>query len=206
MRVAASLGRSPALLLPPSREYLAREVDNIVVACSRLRAGIQQGRTPDIFLEAIKEMNRSVFEPVKLPDEVKPGQARSHRVAVAWSPGASPEDCECVLARLCRENSIRLQDEERDRLYRFCRSWRGTGARDAQPSPALARVALESREGAATLRANATFITLNDLPQPGVPAPPPPFPFFERPSEAGGRVFDFTCRRICIKIAIFAEY
>jgi Fic family protein len=89
------------LKLPPSREYLAQEVDNIVLACNRLLEGIQQGRTPGICVETLKEMNRSVLKKLKLSEEVEPGQIRRHRVTVARYLGAPPEDCDYLLSCLC---------------------------------------------------------------------------------------------------------
>jgi Fic family protein len=90
------------LKLPPSREYLGQEVDNIVGAC---RAIFDRLRTDPaaraLGPETIKSYNAQVLAGLNRPDEVEPGVIRKHSVGVAGYRGAPAEDCEYLLSRLC---------------------------------------------------------------------------------------------------------
>lgn len=89
------------LRLPPSKEYLAQEIDNIVAAFKRIGAQIRQD---DLALTVHKvcEYNRLVLQKLALGDGVVPGTIREHAVGVGHIyRGAPPEDCEYLLAQLC---------------------------------------------------------------------------------------------------------
>lgn len=88
--------------LPPSKEYLVREIDNIVKACNiigeRLHSG-DHASTP----ERVCEFNRWVLEKLPAEEDVIPGTVRTHSVIVgAVYRGAPAEDCEYLLERLCQ--------------------------------------------------------------------------------------------------------
>ena len=88
--------------LPPSKEYLAREIDNIVKACNiigeRLHSA-DHALTP----EHVCEFNRWVLENLPAEEDVIPGTVRTHSVIVgAVYRGAPAEDCEYLLERLCQ--------------------------------------------------------------------------------------------------------
>lgn len=89
------------LRLPASKEYLGREIDNVVAACNnieeRLRAN-DDSLTPD----RIAELNGLVLRELPNEPEVVPGQIRSYSVVVGNVYRAVPaEDCQFLLARLC---------------------------------------------------------------------------------------------------------
>ncbi len=89
------------LKLPPSQEYLAQEVDNIVTACNRIFEKVQTGRASPLTVEGIEELNRLVLDKLDVEEGVIPGQVGTHRVTVARYRGAPPEDCEFLLGRFC---------------------------------------------------------------------------------------------------------
>ena len=89
------------LRLPPSKEYLAREIDNIVVACNRIGEALRSGHEQKLDVELIKRFNREVLDTLKVEEGVVPGHVRSHSVGVARYRGAPAEDCEYLLDRLC---------------------------------------------------------------------------------------------------------
>jgi Fic family protein len=89
------------LRLPPSKEYLTREIDNIVTACNNIGVEIQAGRSPILSVATIKEFNRLVLDKLTLGEGVIPGEIRTHSVGVARYRGAPAEDCEYLLERLC---------------------------------------------------------------------------------------------------------
>ncbi len=88
------------LRLPPSKQYLAREIDNIVAACNDVWRD-ESGRFETLTVDAVKEFNRRVLDGLQLDESVVPGKVRTHSVGVAHYRAAPPEDCEYLLERLC---------------------------------------------------------------------------------------------------------
>ncbi len=89
------------LQLPPSREYLAREIDNIVLACNDIGKAAIHDDSGHITVADIRRYNRLVLKDLPLQDEVVPGELRSHSVMVGRYRGAPAEDCEYLLERFC---------------------------------------------------------------------------------------------------------
>lgn len=90
------------LKLPPSKEYLAQEVENIIAACNQIGEGLRNGGV-ELTPERIKEFNRQVLNKLTLEKDVVPGEIRTHSVVVGnVYRGAPAEDCEHLLERLCR--------------------------------------------------------------------------------------------------------
>ncbi|MGH8930722.1 MAG: Fic family protein [Egibacteraceae bacterium] len=89
------------LQLPKSREYLGREVDNILEACNGIVHDVVSRRPLQLTPDRVNEFNRTVLEDLEVEEGVIPGVVRSHSVGVARYLGAPPEDCEYLLARLC---------------------------------------------------------------------------------------------------------
>ena len=90
------------LELPPSREYLGIEVDNIRDACNQIGADVAAGRELRLEPQRILAFNRQVLANLDLENGVLPGEFRTHSVLVGGIyRGAPPEDCEYLLERLC---------------------------------------------------------------------------------------------------------
>lgn len=89
------------LELPPSKEYLGQEVDNILNACNEILAGVAMGDVPRLTLQRIKELNRSVLRGLSLETGVIPGEIPTQQYGVADYVAAPREDCEYLLSRLC---------------------------------------------------------------------------------------------------------
>lgn len=89
------------LPLPPSREYLGKEIDNVLAACNAMLKGIENRQPIPLSVDLIKTFNLLVLRELKLDPEVVPGQIRRHSVGVGPYPGAPAEDCEHLLQRLC---------------------------------------------------------------------------------------------------------
>ena len=87
--------------LPPSKEYLGQEIDNIIEACNMIAERILGGHPTELCLEDIKDYNALVLKNLPLDDEVIPSQIREHNVVVGQYKGAPPGDCEYLLSRLC---------------------------------------------------------------------------------------------------------
>jgi cell filamentation protein, protein adenylyltransferase len=90
------------LKLPPSKAYLAQEVDNVVAACNAISERLRQGDTA-VRPERIKEFNRQILEDLTVEENIVPGELRNHSVVVGnVYRGAPPEDCDYLLSRLCQ--------------------------------------------------------------------------------------------------------
>lgn len=89
------------LTLPPSKDYLRREVENILTACNMIKDHIIAGDPTPLTVETIRGFNRMVLAGLQVPEEVKPGEVRSHSVGVPGYRGAPAEDCEFLINRLC---------------------------------------------------------------------------------------------------------
>ena len=89
--------------LPPSQEYLGREVDNVVRACNEIATAIVVGGTPRLTAGWIAACNRRVLDGLEahLEDGVVPGEIPAHAVGVGRYRGAPRADCAFLLDRLC---------------------------------------------------------------------------------------------------------
>ncbi len=87
--------------LPPSREYLGREVDNILDAVNKIGAAVLAGRRDHLSVDDIREYNRLVLKDLSLEEQVVPGQIRRYSVGVGTYRAAPAEDCEYLLSKLC---------------------------------------------------------------------------------------------------------
>ncbi len=88
------------LELPPSREYLAQEIENIVNGCGLIFSRIIAGDPMPLNAETFSAFNRAVLEKLTLDADVVPGEIRHHSVGVFRYRGAPYEDCEYLLNRL----------------------------------------------------------------------------------------------------------
>ena len=91
------------LELPPSREYLAQEVDNIIKAINATIDGMREGSVEPLDIEWIREMNGAVLDKLSQQEGSIPGTIRTHSVGVGGRyQGAPAVDCEYLLERLCQ--------------------------------------------------------------------------------------------------------
>lgn len=95
-RIVAGVAPPP----PPSREYLYREVENIVTAFNRIKDHLVAGGDSRLTPQLISEFNSQVLEGLEAED-VHPGELRRKSVVVGPYRGAPWEDCEFLLEQLC---------------------------------------------------------------------------------------------------------
>jgi Fic family protein len=88
------------LSLPPSKAYLAREIDNIAGACGRIGARIRAGTLGALSGDEIRRFNAEVLDGLALEPGVVPGRVRAYSVGVGRYRGAPPEDCDHLLERM----------------------------------------------------------------------------------------------------------
>lgn len=89
------------LELPPSREYLGTEIDNMLKAINSVKDGVLSGAHLGISLNEIKDYNRQILDGLVLEEGVVPGDIRSYSVGVGRYKGAPAQDCEYLLGRMC---------------------------------------------------------------------------------------------------------
>lgn len=92
------------LTLPPSKEYLAQEIKNIIEACNKIGTELLTGSNQGFLsLERVNEFNSLVLKNLELPERVVPGKIRDYSVGVeiVRYRGAPAEDCDFLLRRLC---------------------------------------------------------------------------------------------------------
>ena len=88
------------LKLPLSREYLGREISNILDGCNTVLEAISIGEIPPLTVESVKEANRTILKDLDLDENVVVGEIRKHAVGVGRYRGAPPENCEYLLEKL----------------------------------------------------------------------------------------------------------
>jgi Fic family protein len=88
------------LHLPPSKQYLGQEVQNIIEAFNGLWAEILGGQPFVLTVERICAFNAQVLNKLETTPEVRPGGIRTHSVGVMGYRGAPAEDCRYLLQHL----------------------------------------------------------------------------------------------------------
>jgi Fic family protein len=90
--------------LPPSREYLGQEVDNIIAAANRMLEEIKESKFLELTAARIRELNGTVLQKLDLEEGVVPGNIRDYSVGIGGGRyrGAPAEDCAFLLERLCQ--------------------------------------------------------------------------------------------------------
>jgi len=87
------------LELPPSKEYLGKEIDNIIKAYNLIGRKVIDKDFTRLDLASIKEFNKLVLEDLPPKEDVVPGEIRHGSVGVGGYRGAPAEDCEYLLER-----------------------------------------------------------------------------------------------------------
>lgn len=87
--------------LPPSRDYLRREVENVLTVYRHITSETAVGGRIALTLENLGIFNRAVLHGLELEPGVVPGQLREHALGEGAHRGVPPQDCKFVLERLC---------------------------------------------------------------------------------------------------------
>lgn len=82
------------LELPPSKEYLGQEIDNVIDACNWIVGEIMEGNEFDLSVISINKLNEFALKDLPLGEDVEPGKLREHSVGVTGARyvGAPAED------------------------------------------------------------------------------------------------------------------
>lgn len=88
------------LELPPSREYLGQEVQNIVDECNRILTDVRANKPLLLSTERIEEINKRVLDKLQLDEHVQTGKIRTYEVGVGLYKAAPSDECELLLTKL----------------------------------------------------------------------------------------------------------
>jgi Fic family protein len=89
------------LRVPPSQEYLVREVQNIVDACNAIKENLVAGAPTELEPALVRAFNRQVLDGLDLDEDVVPGEIREHSVTVGRYRAVPAAEAEALLDRLC---------------------------------------------------------------------------------------------------------
>jgi len=102
------------LELPPSKEYLKTEVQNIIDACNEIAVDISSGKFNKISAAWLCQFNKKILQNVPVAEDVQPGQIRTHAVVVGnlyRAPDA--KDVSALVEKFCDwMNSSCLRNEQ----------------------------------------------------------------------------------------------
>jgi len=90
------------LKLPPSKEYLAQEINNIVEACNDIKESLKNVGDERITASRLQKFNASILQNLPLDEGVIPGRFRTYSVVVGPYKGPPPEECEYLISELCK--------------------------------------------------------------------------------------------------------
>ncbi len=89
------------LELPPSREYLEREVENVVAAYNLAQRELLDDPDLPFSVERLCEYNRIILDGLELEEGVVPGQVRQHSVMVGPYRAVPAGEAAALLEDLC---------------------------------------------------------------------------------------------------------
>ena len=82
--------------VPPSQEYLVREIENIVAACNTITDDLISGGDDTLTPDKIKSFNRQVLDGLDMEEGTEPGMIRTHSVVVGPYRGAPAAGSLCL--------------------------------------------------------------------------------------------------------------
>lgn len=89
------------LSLPPSKQYMEKEVENVLLACNKIVDDTCCEQAVELTPAYIAELNSILLRGLQLDDDVHPGQTRHYSVMVGRYRGAPAHECDYLLKRLC---------------------------------------------------------------------------------------------------------
>jgi len=105
------------LELPPSKEYLAKEIDNIVLACNAITETVMDTGPFELTVELLQTYNDMALEGLDVEEEVIPGKFRKHNVGVMRYRAPDWKDCPELMEKLCQWINGFPQPEEQEIVY-----------------------------------------------------------------------------------------
>ncbi|MCB2186475.1 MAG: Fic family protein [Deltaproteobacteria bacterium] len=88
--------------VPPSRQYMAKEVQNVLVAFAECWQGVITEDVETISPDLIRHWHSLVLAGLELPEHVTPGDYRNCQVGAGTYRSAPPEDVAYLMDRYCQ--------------------------------------------------------------------------------------------------------
>ena len=88
--------------LPPSKEYMGQEIDNVLNAANEVLNKIEEEDYSPLTPQMVGDFNRQVLHELDVAEHVVPGEIRTCSVGVAGYRGAPHRDCRHLVDSLCR--------------------------------------------------------------------------------------------------------
>lgn len=107
--------------LPESRQYLEREVQNVLTAITRIDTALRNGDRLPLTVDLLKELNFTVLDGIPDKPEVVPGEFRQHDVAVGGYKAPHWTEVPALVDQLVRwleelRSSVTGESSDEDRL------------------------------------------------------------------------------------------
>lgn len=87
--------------LPASRQYLQREIENVLAAYNLVREGVLASPQQPLSVQRLCEYNHLILAGLDLDEGVVPGEIRQHSVVVGPYRAVPAEDAKYLLGHLC---------------------------------------------------------------------------------------------------------
>lgn len=101
------------LKLPPSKQYLQQEIENVIKACNQITDEVISSEYGNIRPDELRRYNRQVLEKLEVEEGVVPGEYRTRSVVVGnVYRGAPAEDCPYLTDELCRWLNTLMDHDE----------------------------------------------------------------------------------------------
>jgi Fic family protein len=89
------------LELPPEKEYLKQEADNVIQEFNRMATQVASHEPLVLSFDRIKEVNRNILKGLILEEGIVAGEIRHRPFGVMDYLGAPAEDCTYLLTKMC---------------------------------------------------------------------------------------------------------
>ncbi len=103
------------LALPPSQEYLQREVQNIIDTCNDFVENLVHSEGHKICVNFVKQLNSKALAGLELEEGVVAGEIRRHSVVVGGYRGAPADECYILLEWMCDKINELLSSDPSNR-------------------------------------------------------------------------------------------
>jgi Fic family protein len=112
------------LELPLSKEYLGKEIDNMIAAYNGVVAAVAEGRHVAVSIETLCNLNSQILDGLKLEPGVVAGKLRHHDVAAGPYRAAPHQDVPELLRTLCEwlETGFEPSQDDQGIPYAFMRA------------------------------------------------------------------------------------
>jgi len=111
------------LQLPPSKEYLGVEIDNMIGAYNGIIAAVGRGEQVRVSIDTLCQLNKQILNGLDVEPQVVPGELRQYNVSAGTYIAAPWVDVPYLLTKLCEWlETIRPPSEDQRIPYAFIKA------------------------------------------------------------------------------------